>query len=186
MKIVVGISGASGPIYGIRLLEVLKEYKEIETHLVISEAALRTIELETDWQVKALESMASFVYDINDLEARISSGSFEAEGMIIAPCSVKTLSALANSYNQNLLVRAGDVTLKERRKLVILFRETPLHLGHIRLMEQFTGAGGIVFPPVPAFYHKPNTIDDIINHTIGKVLDIFRIKHNLFKRWKAL
>ena len=130
--------------------------------------------------------MASFVYDIKDLAARISSGSFQTEGMVIAPCSVKTLSALANSYNQNLLVRAGDVTLKERRKLVIVFRETPLHLGHLKLMTQLTATGGIVLPPVPAFYQKPKTINDIIDHTIGKVLDIFQIEHTLFQRWKSI
>ena len=185
MKIVVGISGASGPIYGIRLLEVLKEYKEIETHLVFTEAAVRNIELETDRDPRELESLASYLYDIKDLAARISSGSFQTEGMVIAPCSVKTLSALANSYNQNLLVRAGDVTLKERRKLVAVFRETPLHLGHLRLMTRLTEIGGILLPPVPAFYHKPKTIDDVINQTIGKVLDIFKIKHNLFERWNS-
>ena len=183
MKIIVGITGASGSIYGIRLLEILHSYKNIETHLVISESAKKNIQLETNWKVEKVEALANHVYDNQDLAAPISSGSFRTEGMIIAPCSVKTLSGLANSFTNNLLIRAGDVTLKEKRKIIILFRETPLHLGHFRLLTQLAEIGAIIMPPVPAFYHHPKTIQDLINHTIGKILDQFGLEHHLFKRW---
>ncbi|GAH30454.1 unnamed protein product, partial [marine sediment metagenome] len=173
-------------IYGIRLLEVLSSMKESETHLIISEAGEMNIGYETDWKIEDVKAMASFCYRINDISARIASGSFKTEGMIIAPCTVKTMSALANSYADNLLTRAGDVTLKERRKLILLVRETPLHLGHIRSMEKLAEMGAIIMPPVPAFYHRPRTIQDIIDHTIGKALDIFGIEHNLFERWSGL
>ena len=186
MVLVVGITGASGVVYGIRLLEVLSGISGVETHLIISEAGKTNIKCETDWKLKDIKALASFTYDINDIGARLASGSFKRDGMIVAPCTVKTMSALANSYTENLLVRAGDVTLKERKKLVLLFRETPLHIGHIRNMERLTEMGAIIMPPVPAFYHRPETIQDIINHTIGKVLDIFDIEHNLFQRWAGL
>jgi 4-hydroxy-3-polyprenylbenzoate decarboxylase len=186
MVIIVGITGASGVIYGIRLLQVLSKTKEIETHLIISEAGEINIRHETDWKLEDIKALANFSYDIRDIGARLASGSFKRDGMVVAPCSVKTMSALANSYAENLLTRAGDVTLKERKKLVLLVRETPLHLGHIRNMERLTEIGAIIMPPVPAFYHKPKTIQDIIDHTIGKVLDIFGIEHNLFKRWSGL
>ncbi len=183
MILIVGISGATGVIYGIRLLQVLSKIKGIETHLVISEAGEINIRYETDWKVEDIRRLASFTYDVHDVGARLASGSFRRDGMIIAPCTVKTMSALANSYTENLLIRAGDVTIKERRKLVLLVRETPLHLGHLRNMERLTEMGAIVFPPVPAFYHKPRTIEDIIDHTIGKILDIFDIPHDLYDRW---
>ena len=186
MVLIIGITGASGVIYGIRLLEVLSSMKESETHLIISEAGEINIGYETDWKIEDVKAMASFCYRINDISARIASGSFNTDGMIIAPCTVKTMSALANSYADNLLTRAGDVTLKEGRKLVILVRETPLHLGHIRSMEKLAEMGAIIMPPVPAFYHRPRTIQDIIDHTIGKALDIFGIEHNLFERWSGL
>lgn len=186
MVLIIGITGASGVIYGIRLLEVLSSMKESETHLIISEAGEMNIGYETDWKIEDVKAMASFCYRINDISARIASGSFKTEGMIIAPCTVKTMSALANSYADNLLTRAGDVTLKERRKLILLVRETPLHLGHIRSMEKLAEMGAIIMPPVPAFYHRPRTIQDIIDHTIGKALDIFGIEHNLFERWSGL
>ena len=185
MRIIVGMSGASGPQYGIRLLEVLKELKDVETHLVISEAAKRNIQLESDWEVERVERLADVVYDSTDLAASVSSGSFRTEGMVIAPCSVKTLSGLANSFNTNLLIRAGDVTLKEKRKLVIVFRETPLHLGHLRLMTHLAEIGGTILPPVTSFYHRPKTIQDIIDQVIGKVLDQFCLDHQLFRRWKG-
>jgi len=184
-RIIVGISGASGPQYGIRLLEVLKEIDHIETHLVISDAAKKNIQLESDWQVERVEALADVVYDNADLAASVSSGSFRTEGMVIAPCSVKTLSGLANSYNANLLIRAGDVTLKEKRKLVVVFRETPLHLGHLRLMTHLAEIGATILPPVTSFYHRPKTIQDIIDQVIGKVLDQFSIDHHLFSRWKG-
>ncbi len=183
MVLIVGISGASGVIYGIRLLEFLKGKRDIETHLIITDAGTANITYETGWNIKDICSLAHSVYDVNDMSARLASGSFRNDGMIIAPCSVKTLSAVANSYTDNLLVRAADVTLKERRRLILMVRETPFHLGHIRNMERVTEMGGIVLPPVPAFYHKPKTIDDIINHTVGKILDIFEIQHLLYSRW---
>lgn len=186
MVLIIGITGASGVIYGIRLLEVLSSMKESETHLIISEAGEINISYETDWKIEDVKAMASFSYRINDISARIASGSFNTDGMIIAPCTVKTMSALANSYADNLLTRAGDVTLKEGRKLILLVRETPLHLGHIRSMEKLAEMGAIIMPPVPAFYHRPRTIQDIIDHTIGKALDIFGIEHNLFERWSGL
>jgi 4-hydroxy-3-polyprenylbenzoate decarboxylase len=186
MTLIVGISGATGAMYGIRLLQVLAGIKEIETHLIISPVAAKNIQLETEYTLKKVKALAHYTYDIDDIGACLSSGSFKRDGMIIAPCSIKTLSALANSYTSNLLIRAADVTLKERRKLVVLARETPLHLGHLRNMVSLTEMGAIIMPPVPAFYHRPKTIQDIIDHTIGKVLDLFDIEHNLFKRWTGL
>lgn len=186
MKLIIGITGASGVIYGIRLLDVLAKNKAVETHLVISEAGEQNIEYETHWKVEEVKPLADFCYDVRALGAPLSSGSFRMDGMIIAPCSVKTMSALANSYAENLLLRAGDVTLKERRKLVLLVRETPLHLGHLRNMEKLCEAGAIIMPPVPAFYHRPRTIEDIIDHTIGKILDTLGIEHDLFGRWSGL
>jgi 4-hydroxy-3-polyprenylbenzoate decarboxylase len=181
-KLIVGISGATGAIYGIRLLEVLSK-SDVETHLVITEAAEKTILMETSLQVEDVKSLAKISYDIKDLGGEISSGSFPTEGMVIIPCSIKSLSGIANSFNENLLIRAADVTLKERRKLVIVVRETPLHLGHIELMLQASRMGAILLPPIPAFYFYPKTIDDLINHTVGKVLDLFGMNHHLFNRW---
>jgi 4-hydroxy-3-polyprenylbenzoate decarboxylase len=181
-RLIVGISGATGAIYGIRLLEVLSK-SDVETHLVITEAAENTIRMETDWMAEGIKSLAKVAYDIKDLGGDISSGSFLAEGMVIIPCSIKSLSGIANSFNENLLIRAADVTLKERRKLVLVVRETPLHLGHVELMLQASRMGAILLPPVPAFYFHPKTMDDLINHTIGKVLDLFGINHHLFNRW---
>jgi 4-hydroxy-3-polyprenylbenzoate decarboxylase len=181
-KLIVGISGATGAIYGIRLLEVLSK-SDVETHLVITEAAEQTILMETNWKLKDIKSLAKVSYDINNLGADISSGSFLSEGMVIIPCSIKSLSGIANSFNENLLIRTADVTLKERRKLVLVVRETPLHLGHLELMHQASRIGATLLPPVPAFYFHPKTIDDLINHTVGKVLDLFGINHHLFNRW---
>jgi 4-hydroxy-3-polyprenylbenzoate decarboxylase len=185
MVIIIGITGATGAIYGIRLLEVLSSLKDIETHLVISAAGEKTIAYETQRQISDIRKLASYSYDIGDISAPISSGSFPWDGMIIAPCTIKTMSALANSYSENLLVRAGDVTLKERRKLVLVVRETPLHLGHLRNMERLTEMGAIIMPPMPAFYHQPQTVEDIIDQTVGKMLDVFDIKHDLFQRWSG-
>ena len=181
-RLTVGISGATGAIFGIRLLEFLSK-SDVETHLIITEAGENTILMETDWKVEEVKSLAKVVHDIKDLGADISSGSFLSEGMVIIPCSIKSLSGIANSFNENLLIRAADVTLKERRKLVLVVRETPLHLGHIELMLQASRMGAILLPPVPAFYFYPKTIDDLINHTVGKVLDLFGINHHLFNRW---
>ncbi|SIR42160.1 3-octaprenyl-4hydroxybenzoate decarboxylase [Aromatoleum tolulyticum] len=182
MRIVVGISGASGAIYGIRILEALKHIG-VETDLVMSDSAKRTIVYETDYSINDVKRLASCVHDNNDVGASIASGSFKHAGMIIAPCSIKTLSAVANCFNTNLLIRAADVTLKERRKLVLMLRETPLHLGHLRLMTQATETGAVLVPPLPAFYHRPKTIDDIINQSVTKVLDQFDLDVDLFGRW---
>jgi len=181
-KLIVGISGATGAIYGIRLLEVLSK-SDVETHLIITEAAEKTILMEANWEIKKIKSLARVTYDIKDLGAAISSGSFLSEGMVIIPCSIKSLSGIANSFNENLLIRAADVTLKERRKLVLVVRETPLHLGHLELMLQASRIGATLLPPIPAFYFHPKTIDDLINHTVGKVLDLFGMNHHLFNRW---
>jgi 4-hydroxy-3-polyprenylbenzoate decarboxylase len=186
MLLVIGITGASGAIYGIRLLEVLSTNKEVETHLIISENGADIIKYETDWELEKVRSLADFCYDINDMGSRLSSGSFKRDGMVIAPCSMKTLSALANSYTDNLISRAADITLKERKRLVILPREAPLHLGHLRNMVKLTEMGAVVFPPVPAFYHKPKTIQNLIDYTVGRVLDIFNIEHDLLPRWSGL
>jgi 4-hydroxy-3-polyprenylbenzoate decarboxylase len=185
MVLIVGITGATGVIYGIRLLEVLSTIQDVETHLIISESGETTIKYETNRSVEEVKKLADFTYDIKDIAARISSGSFIREGMIIAPCTVKTMSALAYSYTDNLIIRAGDVTLKERQKLLLMVRETPLHLGHLRNMERLAEMGAIIMPPVPAFYHKPQTLQDIIDHTVGKMLDLFKIKHTLFRRWSG-
>jgi 4-hydroxy-3-polyprenylbenzoate decarboxylase len=181
-SMVVGITGASGVIYGVRTLEVLSQLG-IETHLIITQTGLKNLEIETNYNKVKLKSMASHVYDEDDLSACLASGSFKVDGMVVAPCSIKTLSGIANSYNSNLLVRAADVMLKERRRLVLLVRETPLHEGHLRLMIKVTRMGGIVMPPVPAFYHHPKTLEDLIDQTIGKVLDLFSIDAKLFRRW---
>jgi 4-hydroxy-3-polyprenylbenzoate decarboxylase len=181
-RIIIGIAGASGVIYGVRLLAILKEI-DIETHLVISEAGKKNIEIETGYKSNEIAGMADYVYDNRDIGAAIASGSFLTDGMIVVPCTVKTLSGIANSYTENLLVRAADVTLKEKRKLVLVVRETPLHKGHLRLMSMAADMGAHILPPVPSFYHKPKTIDDIINQTIGKIFDYVGIKHDLFKRW---
>jgi len=183
MVLIIGITGATGAIYGIRLLEVLSSLKDVETHLVISKAGELIIKHETGRKIQDIRKLASFWYDVEDIGACISSGSFQRDGMIVAPCTVKTMSGMANSYSDNLITRAGDVTLKERKKLALMVRETPLHLGHIRAMEKLTEMGAIIVPPVPAFYHRPKTIPEIIDHTVGRLLDIFDIKHNLFRRW---
>jgi len=184
-RLIVGISGASGVIYGIRLLEVLREVSGVETHLVMSSAAAQTIGLETDFSAAQVESLADVVYRFRDIAAAISSGSFLTAGMVVIPCSMKTLAGVAHSYSDNLLLRAADVTLKDRRRLVLVPRETPLHLGHLRLLVQTVEMGAVVAPPLPAFYHRPQTIDDIINQTVNRVLDLFGIKlpEDLFQRW---
>ena len=181
-RIIIGITGASGVIYGTEILKELTK-KDLETHLIISEWGKKNIILETDYSIGDVESMADKVYDNDDLEAPPASGSFLTNGMIVAPCTINTLSGIANSYSENLLVRAADVTLKEKRKLVLLVRETPLHKGHLRLMSMAADMGAHILPPIPSFYHHPKTIEDIINQTIGKVFDHFEIEHKLFERW---
>jgi flavin prenyltransferase len=184
-KLIIGISGASGAVYGIRALQVLADISDIETHLVLSPSAKRAILEETDWNVAAVEALADVVYSHRDIGAAIASGSFQTIGMLVAPCSIKSLSGIANSYSDNLLTRAADVCLKERRRLVLLVRETPLHLGHIELLGRAARYGAVVLPPMPAFYNRPQTVDDIVNHTVGKAFDQFEIPHQLFKRWKG-
>ena len=183
-RIIVGISGASGAVYGIRTLQVLRDAPGIETHLVLTPAARRTIVEETDWDVTAVEALAHVVHNPRDIGASIASGSFRTGGMLVAPCSIKSLSGIVNSYADNLLTRAADVCLKERRRLVLLVRETPLHLGHIELLAQAARYGAVVLPPVPAFYSRPQSVEDIVDHSVGKALDQFDIAHQLFKRWK--
>lgn len=184
-RIIVGLSGATGQIYGIRLLQYLKEMQGIEVHLILSKWAQKTIELETDWAVEQVVNMAHYVHDYMNQAASVSSGSFTRAGMVIAPCSIKTLSAIANSYNDNLLIRAADVTLKERKPLILVLRETPLHLGHIRLMKDVTEAGAIIVPPIPAFYNRPTTIDEIIDQSIHRVLDLLNLSMLTANRWQG-
>lgn len=183
MRLIIGMSGASGLIYGIRLLEILREMPQVETHLVLSEAARLNITVETQYSVDDVRAMADEVHSIRNIAASISSGSFKVHGMVIAPCSMKTLSAVANSYADNLLVRAADVTLKERRRLVIMPRETPLHAGHCKLMYEASLMGAILFPPIPSFYDRPESIDDIVTASVARVLDLFDVDPGLLKRW---
>ena len=184
-RLIIGISGASGVIYGVRMLEVLRGVPDIETHLIMSNAARQTLALETDLQLRDVQSLADVVHDARDIAASISSGSFKTAGMVILPCSMKTLSGIVHSYTDNLLTRAADVVLKERRRLVLCVRETPLHLGHLRMMTTAAELGAIVMPPVPAFYHRPQTLQDIVDQTVNRVIDPFdiEISQDFFPRW---
>lgn len=181
-RIVVGISGATGAIYGVRLLETLHNL-QVETHLVLSDWAARTIEFETRYTVDQVKELASVVHHNKNVGASIASGSFRTEGMVVIPCSMKTLSGIANGYADNLIVRAADVMLKERRKLVLVARESPLNAIHLENMLKVAHAGAVLLPPMPAFYNKPSTLDDIINHLVARVLDQFNLEHHLAKRW---
>lgn len=181
-KIVVGISGASGAIYGIRLLQILREL-EIESHLIISKAASLTINAETDYSIQEVKDLAYHVHSPSDIGACISSGSFKMDGMIIAPCSMKTLAGIANGYEDNLMIRAASVIMKEQKKLVLMIRETPLHAIHLENMLRLSRAGVVISPPVPAFYNKPKTIDQIVDHSVSRVLDLFDVDTSLIKRW---
>jgi 4-hydroxy-3-polyprenylbenzoate decarboxylase len=183
-RIIVAITGASGVVYGIRALQLLKQVPDVETHAVISPAAFRTALDEIDMDAQEIKALPDVLYNYRDIGAAISSGSFRTAGMLVAPCSVKTLSGIANCYNDELIIRAADVCLKERRRVVLLFRETPLHAGHIALMEQATRNGAIVMPPVPAFYSRPKTIDEMVTQTVGRALDLFDIDLPVVKRWK--
>jgi flavin prenyltransferase len=182
-RLIIGISGATGAIYGVRMLEILSKIEDIETHLVLSKAGKMTIQVETPYSVKSVEALADVVHDISNVGASISSGSFRTEGMVIAPCSMKSMGGIAHSLGGDLLVRAADVVLKERKKLVLVVRETPLHLGHLEAMATLTRIGAVIFPPVPAFYHRPKTLDDVINQTVTRILDQFGIDVSLFRRW---
>jgi 4-hydroxy-3-polyprenylbenzoate decarboxylase len=183
MRLIVGISGASGVIYGIRMLEVLKDQPDVETHLVISNGGKLNISLETDHDVKDVEALADEVHSDQNLAATIASGSFKTDGMVVAPCSMKTLSGIVNSYADTLVVRAADVIMKENRPLVLMPRETPLHTGHLRLLHEAALMGITIAPPMPAFYNDPTSIDDLINHNVGRILDLFGLDNSIVKRW---
>ena len=183
-RLIVGISGASGTVYGVRLLEMLRK-AEIETHLVMSRSAEMTLAYETDYKPKDVRTLASVNYPVTDIGAAISSGSFPTMGMIIAPCSIRTMSEIASGVTASLLSRAADVVLKEKRRLVLALRETPLHVGHLRSMTVLAEIGAVIAPIVPAFYNRPRTVDDIVNHTCGRLLDLFGIDIGTVKRWKG-
>ena len=184
-RLVVGITGASGSIYGIRLLEVLRTTTDIELHLVVSVAGKRTLMEETDYNVADVEALAHHRYDVKDIGATLASGSFRTAGMVIAPCSIKTAAAIAACYADTLLTRAADVTLKEGRALILLVRETPLHLGHLRVLTSLAEMGAVVLPPMPAFYNRPKALDDIINHTVARVLDRLQLPQTLVGEWRG-
>ncbi|MBF0277474.1 MAG: UbiX family flavin prenyltransferase [SAR324 cluster bacterium] len=183
-RIIIGITGATGILYGIRILELLKKNPAVETHLILSKPAVQTLAYETDMNLQAIKGLADQVHSNEDIAASVSSGSFQTEAMIIAPCSMRTLSAIAHGHSDKLIARAADVILKERRRLILMVRETPLHYGHLQNMLLVTQMGAIVAPPVPAFYHRPQSIDDIVDHTVGRILDLIHIEHNLVARWK--
>ena len=184
-RLVIGMSGSSGVIYGIRMLEALAQDPEVETHLILSQAAKMNIGIETQWSVADVEALADEVHNNKNIGASIASGSYKTAGMIVVPCSMKTLSGIANSYAENLIIRAADVMLKERRQLVIVPRESPLHTGHCELMLKASQIGAIICPPSPSFYTSPKTVDDIINHTVARVLDLFDIETDNLKRWQG-
>ena len=185
-RLIIGISGASGVIYGIRMLEVLEAMADVETHLIMSRFARLNIEIETPHTPQYVESLADEVHNFGNQAASISSGSFKTDGMVIAPCSMRTLSAIANSAADSLLTRAADVVLKERRTLVLMPREAPLHVGHCKLLYEAAQLGAVIAPPMPAFYNQPETIDDIINHSVGRVLDLFGLDAGILKRWEGV
>ncbi len=183
MRLIIGITGASGVIYGIRLLETLRDQEDVETHLVMSSSGRMNIGIETDWKAKDVEDLADVVHRNNDVGAMIASGSYRSDGMIVAPCSMKTLSSIVNSYADNLLCRAADVMLKERKRLILVPRESPLHSGHCRLLYEASKMGIDIAPPMPAFYNRPETVDDIVNHTVGRILDLIGLDAGLVQRW---
>lgn len=185
-KLIVAITGATGVIYGVRLLQALRELPDVQSRLLISEAGVLNLHQELDFNRKDVEALADVVHNVRDVGASIASGSFQSDGMIIAPCSTKTLAAVANGLSDNLITRAADVVLKERRRLVLMVRETPFNLAHLRNMTSVTEMGGIIFPPLPGFYHKPESIQEMVDHTVGRVLDLFALPHHLTPRWNGL
>ncbi|MHB1113780.1 MAG: UbiX family flavin prenyltransferase [Acidovorax defluvii] len=185
-RIIVAISGASGAVYGARLLQVLRGLPGIETHLVVSDAGWRNLQHELGMERPAAQALAHQVHDVNNVGAAIASGSFQCHAMVVAPCSMRTLAAIAHGLADNLLTRAADVMLKERRRLVLMVRETPLHLAHLRNMVAVTEMGGIVYPPLPAFYLRPQTVEDVVNHSVARVLDLIDVDHQLAPRWQGL
>lgn len=185
-RIIVGITGSSAPIYGISTLRALRDAPDVETHLILSEGAHLSIKYEApDWTIDAIAAMADVVHSPRNMAASVSSGSFKTDGMAVVPCSMKTLAGIANSYNNDLITRAADVCLKERRRLVVVARETPLHRGHLLNMLAVTDMGGVILPPIPGFYSGPQTIDDIVNHTVGKILDLLGVENDKFRRWEG-
>jgi flavin prenyltransferase len=185
-RLIIAITGATGAVYGVRLLEALRDIPGNETHLLISDAGVLNLHQELDMNRKQTEALAHVVHNVRDVGATIASGSFQSDGMIVAPCSMKTLAAIGHGLSDNLITRAADVVLKERRRLVLMVRETPFNLAHLRNMTAVTEMGGIIFPPLPGFYQRPQSIDDMVDHTVGRVLDMFSIPHALTPRWNGL
>jgi 4-hydroxy-3-polyprenylbenzoate decarboxylase len=185
-RLVVAITGATGAVYGVRLLRVLQAMPSVETHLMVSDAGVLSMHQELDMNRKQVEALANVVHSVRDVGACIASGSYESEGMVIAPCSMKTLAAVAHGFSDNLISRSADVMLKERRRLVLMVRETPFNLAHLRNMTAVTEMGGIIFPPMPAFYQRPRSVEELVDHTVGRVLDLFSISHQLAPRWQGL
>jgi flavin prenyltransferase len=185
-RLVVAITGASGAIYGVRILQALREAGGVESHLLVSEAGVLNLHQELGFGRKEVEAMADVVHNVRDVGAAIASGSFQTDGMVIAPCSMKTLAAVAHGLSDNLIARAADVVLKERRRLVLMVRETPFNLAHLRNMTAVTEMGGIIFPPLPAFYHRPQSVAELVDHTVARVLDLFDVKHQLAPRWSGM
>jgi 4-hydroxy-3-polyprenylbenzoate decarboxylase len=184
--LVIAITGATGAVYGVRLLQLLREMQGVESHLVVSDAGVLSLHQELGMNRKEVEALADVVYSVRDVGAAIASGSFRADGMVIAPCSMKTLASIAHGLSDNLVARAADVTLKERRRLILLARETPFNLAHLRNMTAVTEMGGIVFPPLPAFYHRPQSIQEMVDHTLARVLDMLGVEHTLAPRWEGI
>lgn len=185
-RLIIAITGATGAVYGVRLLQILRALPEVETHLMVSEAGVLNIHQELDLKRKDVEALADVVHNVRDVGASIASGSFLSDGMIIAPCSMKTLAAVAHGLSDNLITRAADVVLKERRRLVLMVRETPFNLAHLRNMTAVTEMGGVIFPPLPGFYQRPQSIEEMVDHTVGRVLDMFAVDHQLTPRWAGL
>lgn len=185
-RLIIAITGATGAVYGVRLLQVLREAQGIETHLLVSDAGVLNLHQELDMGRKEVEALAHVVHNVRDVGASIASGSFQSEGMIVAPCSMKTLAAIAHGFSDNLITRAADVVLKERRRLVLMVRETPFNLAHLRNMTAVTEMGGIIFPPLPGFYQRPQSVAEMVDHTIGRALDLFGIPHALTPRWNGM
>lgn len=185
-RLIIAITGATGAVYGVRLLQILRALPEVETHVMVSEAGVLNIHQELDLKRKDVEALADVVHNVRDVGASIASGSFLSDGMIIAPCSMKTLAAVAHGLSDNLITRAADVVLKERRRLVLMVRETPFNLAHLRNMTAVTEMGGIIFPPLPGFYQRPQSIEEMVDHTVGRVLDMFAVDHQLTPRWAGL
>lgn len=185
-RLIIAITGATGAVYGVRLLQVLQSLPEVETHLLISDAGVLSLHQETGMGRKEVEPLAHVVHNVRDTGASVASGSFQCEGMIIAPCSMKTLAAVAHGFSDNLISRAADVVLKERRRLLLMVREAPFNLAHLRNMVAVTEMGAVVYPPLPAFYHRPGSVEELVDQTIGRVLDLFQVEHQLGRRWSGL